>query len=136
MYKKKTRAKKFKYNVNKKKQWKKSKKLPAIGMKELKETWNKHMTVKQNFRTFGLCFDPNSITSKDKSINKDNTEVMEIVESKKTMAKHLEKLAEENAPVKTGIINNLSVDNIEFCKYMISKYSEDYKVTTKIDHHI
>ena len=58
------KAKKFNYQKDRKKDWKKlkAKKNPKVNSEQLKAFWNQNKTVAQNYMDLGLAMDPNMVT--------------------------------------------------------------------------
>lgn len=79
------KVKKFNYQKNLKKAWKKQKekKYPKVKADELKEFWNKNESIAKNYAKLGLSIDPNMTLEIPKAKKLLNPEVMEIEEAKK-----------------------------------------------------
>ena len=58
------KAKKFNYQKDRKKDWKKlkAKKNPKVNSEQLKTFWNQNKTIAQNYMDLGLAMDPNMAT--------------------------------------------------------------------------
>ncbi|KAI0210463.1 Nucleolar protein 16 [Lamellibrachia satsuma] len=129
--------KKFNYSKNRRKEWKKTKKLPKIGCKQMKDAWDERRTVEHNLRDMGLSADPNQtfpvptpaerfirdIDMEDKPWKK-----KQHPEPKKLrVAQALER--EANAPQPKRF--RLSEPDTRYCIYMMERYGEDYKAMAK-----
>lgn len=128
------RQQRFQYERNRSKEWKKSKKLPSIECKQIKEAWNPHKSVKKNLRLMGLSSDPNVTfkipTAKDllktQPENKQETKKQK-QGVKTTVIQGLE--AEASAPQPKTL--QFSEPEVRYCIYMMEKYGDDYKAMAR-----
>lgn len=76
------KVKRFNYQKNLKKAWKKlkEKKNPKVKNEDLKEFWDKTATMKSNYSKLGLSFDPNQTLEIPSAKILLNPEVMELKE--------------------------------------------------------
>jgi hypothetical protein len=76
------KVKKFNYNKNLKKAWKKlkEKKNPKVKNEDLKEFWDQTATMKSNYSKLGLSFDPNQTIEIPSAKVLLNPEVMDLKE--------------------------------------------------------
>ncbi|KAL3864483.1 hypothetical protein ACJMK2_006162 [Sinanodonta woodiana] len=133
----KNRKMKFRYNVDRKKQWKKSKKLPAIKCPEIRQAWDNKKTVLQNMADMGLSADPNKtikIPSTKELIGPKNMKVEDNNQTKKPpkpkkiyVAQALEEQASSSSEKKL----RLSEPDVQYCIYMMEKYGDDYKAMAR-----
>ncbi|CAF0796693.1 unnamed protein product [Brachionus calyciflorus] len=135
------KVRKFNYNKDLKKKWKKTKakENPVVKTEHLKDFWNSKKSIKANYAEMGLCSDPNFTLGIPKTKNILNPEFMEIEkakqldqalnESKKETPALKKLIAEANRPVEK--VYNLNENDILYCIYMMEKYSEDYAKMAK-----
>lgn len=131
------RKRKFNYDKNRKKQWLKSKKMPTIECKQIKNAWDSTRSVKENMQQMGLATDPNKTLkipkTKDSFVtsipgsSKKTEEKQEVTPVKQHVALELE--AEANIPQKRRL--RLSEPETRYCIYMMEKYGEDYKAMAR-----
>lgn len=125
------RAKKYHYNVNRKRQKKKLSKT-NIACQEIKKAWERKKSLKTNLKDMGLCYDPNETLEIPKNLPPDILEMSEV----KT---------EESPPKKAFVVEALEKDaktprvrqfrlpkgQFEFLTYLLDKYGEDYKAMAR-----
>ncbi|XP_060068250.1 uncharacterized protein LOC132548399 [Ylistrum balloti] len=132
------RKRKFNYDKNRRKEWLKSKKMPTIECKQVKNAWDSKRSVKENMLEMGLATDPNKTISIPKT--KDSLVTSIPGSSKKTEMKEeaapavkqyvaLELEAEANIPQRRRL--RLSEPETRYCIYMMEKYGEDYKAMAR-----
>ncbi|KAK2173769.1 hypothetical protein NP493_850g01034 [Ridgeia piscesae] len=121
----------FNYNKNRRKEWKKQKKLPKIGCKQMKDAWDERRTVEYNLQNMGLSADPNKTLAMPKPMDDVDVEAKpwkKLPQPKKLRVAHaLER--EANAPQPKRF--RLSEPDVRYCIYMMEKYGEDYKAMAK-----
>ena len=76
------KTKKFNYQKDLKKKWKKEKekKNPKINTDKLKDFWDENKSVRFNYKELGLCIDPNQTLGIPKTKKLLNPEIMNIEE--------------------------------------------------------
>ncbi|XP_002740033.1 nucleolar protein 16-like [Saccoglossus kowalevskii] len=136
MPKKQSKRKKYHYNVNRKKEWKKSKRLPAIGCSQIKKAWDNTKSVKQNLSDMGLAVDPNisiPIPTAKQLLKHQKLETMDLAEVRKLASKDhvVEELVKEASLPEKKAHTRFSRPEVSYCTYMIDKYGEDYKAMAR-----
>lgn len=106
----------FNYEKDRRREWRKTKKTPTIHCETIKNNWDSKKSLKANLAQMGLAFDPNEAsTTKDKKLK--------VVQASKThVVEELEEIASTVVPVKL----TMPQPDRQFCKYMSEKYGEDY----------
>ncbi|XP_074662580.1 nucleolar protein 16-like [Tubulanus polymorphus] len=139
MGKPKKRAKTFQYNKNRRKAWKKSKKMPNIECDKVKAAWDEKKSVSHNLQEMGISMDPNLTLKIPKAKEIIHSHLKESDDEMDTTQKSIEKnpksrsksyVADEleyeaNLPQEQQL--RLSQPEVSFCVYMLEKYGEDYK---------
>ncbi|XP_064601515.1 uncharacterized protein LOC135467653 [Liolophura sinensis] len=129
---KKSRKNRFNYNKDRRKTWKKSKKLPSIPCKPIKRAWDESKSAVQNLLDMGLSADPNKSLSitKAKAFTHDVEGTPKWKHSKATKSHVAEELEQEaNQPHISTM--KLSDPMVQYCVYMMNKYGEDYKAMAR-----
>nr|XP_022341445.1 nucleolar protein 16-like [Crassostrea virginica] len=132
------KAKKYNYDKNRRKAWKKSKKLPTIECAQIKQAWDPKKSVRKNLEEMGISADPNQTFKIPKT--KDMIEIEGSDKSqeskKKKTSKHQPKEhvvqeleMEANLPLEKTL--RLSSEEAKYCIYMMEKYGEDYKAMAR-----
>jgi len=130
----------FNYNKNRRRAWKKTKKLPSIGCAEVKEAWDSRKSFKANLSDMGLSVDPNqtlripstkellkeATAQNAKSSNVKAKAKVKTVK-KSNVVKELEAVANAEQPVRM----QLAEPEVRFCIHMIEHYGEDYKAMAR-----
>jgi len=132
---------KFNYNKNRRRAWKKQKKLPTIGCAEVKEAWDSRKSVQANFSDMGLSLDPNKTLRipSTKELLKESTlgagskstgsKSVTEKQVKTNVIKDLEAVANAEQPVRM----RLAEPEIRYCIYMMERYEDDYKAMARDD---
>lgn len=131
--------KKFQYERNRRKEWMKSKQLPQIRNKELKDNWDESKTVQQNLRTMGLSANPNKTLALPKAkdllvgeVDMDTLHELRMQNQPLKPTKVVKALEDEaNAPQEKRM--RLSDPEVKYGIYMMEKYGQDYKAMAR-DH--
>jgi len=127
---KKQRRKNFNYDKNRKKTWKKSKKMPSINCEAIQSAWDKRKSLKKNMEEMGLMADPNKVVKhvqpQVNSLDGDQ-ETTTTTAAKDYVMKAIE--AEANIPA--AKTNKLSELDVIFCTYLMDKHGEDYKAMAR-----
>lgn len=107
----------FNYDVDRKRKWRKMKKTPTIHNDTIRANWDETKSVKANMAQMGLALNPNVTPSSSSSQDKKQPVVkkMQVIEE-------LEKIASIEVPVKLS----MSQPDVQFCEYMMKKYGENY----------
>ncbi|KAK3597767.1 hypothetical protein CHS0354_006125 [Potamilus streckersoni] len=133
----KNRKMKFLYNVDRKKLWKKSKKLPAIKCPEIKQAWDNKKTVFQNMADMGLSADPNKtlkIANTKELIGPKSMKVEDNDKTRKSLKPrkgYVAQALEDQAGLSPAKTLRLSEPDVQYCIYMMEKYGDDYKAMAK-----
>ncbi|XP_071947974.1 nucleolar protein 16-like [Antedon mediterranea] len=138
--------KKFNYNVNRRKKWKKMTKQPTILCEQIKKNWDPKKTVKNNMKDMGLSYDPNESVPmpKTKDVMKpkhlkeseqmdvDNQQMRKKKKTDPTKLHVVEELEDiSKLPTNPKNTIRLSVPVVQRCVYMLDKYGEDYKAMAR-----
>ncbi|XP_071793673.1 nucleolar protein 16-like [Asterias amurensis] len=131
------KGKKFRYSVNRRRMWKRAKKMPAITCKPLKEAWDPRKSMEKNLADFGLSVDPNKTIPipkardafmKHKALDISKMADIAPKDPAKVFVLHaLEDMA--NVPPGRGI--RISQPLLRYCVYMMETYGEDYKAMAR-----
>ena len=126
------RQPRFQYDRNRSREWKNSKKLPAIECKQIKKAWNSKKSIQQNMRLMGLSMDPNITlripTTKELLTGESSKEN----KKKKPMIQtNVVAELEEEANIPLAKTLQFSEPEVRYCVHMIEKYGEDYKAMAK-----
>jgi len=131
------RRQKYNYNKNRRRAWKKSKKMPAIECDKIKNAWDSKKSITGNLADMGLSSDPNKTLpipkAKDMMAGPEVESLSKYINegegssSKDHVAQSLE--AEANAPQAKRLL--LSEPEVNYCIHMIEKYGEDYKAMAR-----
>ncbi|XP_043925301.1 nucleolar protein 16 [Protopterus annectens] len=119
----------FRYNVDRKKLKRRSKRkaAPRIECSHIRRAWDDKKTVAQNLAEMGLAVDPNKVTGiqeqKASEMEVDRTEAANKFIRKPYVIRELEAAA--SLPEKKT--TTLSEDMIQYVRYMIENYGENYK---------
>jgi len=129
---------KFNYNKNRRRAWKKQKKLPSIGCAEIKAAWDDRKSVQANLSDMGLSLDANK--SLRIPSTKDQLKEATVCDSKTTAVKssvktrkktnvieELEAVANAEQPIRM----RLAEPEVRYCIYMMERYGEDYKAMAR-----
>ncbi|KAJ8025684.1 Nucleolar protein 16 [Holothuria leucospilota] len=128
-----SKVNKFRYNVNRRKLWKKAKKVPTIESEPIKNAWVAHKGIPANFASMGLSADVNKTLRIPKT--KELLRPAAVDADKSSRQKPLkgyvaDELAAE-AALKPERKWSLSDPVRKFCIYMIEKYGDDYKAMAR-----
>lgn len=126
------RQPRFQYDRNRSKEWKNSKKLPAIECKQIKKAWIANKSVEQNMRLMGLSSDPNitlKVPSTKELLNNENKKTQK--KEKKIKQTTVIKELEEEASIPPAKTLQLSEPLVRYCVCMLETYGEDYKAMAK-----
>lgn len=135
--KKQHRKKRYNYDIDRKKVWKKQKKLPEIECKQIKHAWDTRKSLKQNMKDMGLSIDPNETLkipqtkdtmTKIKSLPEEFTPTKLPEKTKKS--KVVEEL-EAEANVEQASTMRLSEPEVRYCIYMMEKHGDDFKAMAR-----
>ncbi|XP_072178051.1 nucleolar protein 16-like isoform X1 [Diadema setosum] len=126
---------KFNYNANRRKLWKKRNKLPAIECQPIKEAWDKRKSVNANMLAMGLSSNPNKtlrIPTAQERMKPALTEAMDVGDKpgpaeKQFVAEELQSIADQ--PTKKR--ERISEPMANYCIYMMEKYEKDYKAMAR-----
>ncbi|XP_061171604.1 uncharacterized protein LOC133181079 [Saccostrea echinata] len=136
--KKQRKGKKFNYDKNRRKEWKKSKKLPSIECAQIKKAWDPKKSMRRNLEEMGISADPNQTIkipkTKDFLMDEENDQESEMREKKvhkKQPKEHVVQELEEEANVPLEKTLRLSSEETKYCIYMMEKYGEDYKAMAR-----
>ncbi|XP_062598220.1 uncharacterized protein LOC134259631 [Saccostrea cucullata] len=136
--KKQRKGKKFNYDKNRRKEWKKSKKLPSIECTQIKKAWDPKKSMRRNLEEMGISADPNQTIkipkTKDFLMDDENNPETEIEEKKvpkKQPKEHVVHELEAEASVPLEKTLRLSSEETKYCIYMMEKYGEDFKAMAR-----
>lgn len=123
--------KKFNYVVDRKKLWKKSKKMPGIDCPLIKEAWSEGKSVATNMRMMGLAADSNAVlkvpSTKDVIMKKNlNTKGL-----RKQPKAYVAEALEEEASIPYVGKGQLPPEHIHFASYMLETHQDDYKAMAR-----
>lgn len=120
---------KFNYNKNRKREWKKKKTLPKVKCEILENCWDHKLSHIVNLQKIGLSHDSNVTlripTTKELLLKKENVEMPKVEETSEVV-KALEELAK---PVKK--MPKQTLDDSKFCQEMIEKYKNNYNAMAR-----
>jgi hypothetical protein len=125
------KPKSFQYSKNRRKAWKKKKKLPNIGCDEVKQSWDSRKSLQANLREMGLSADPNKsvrIPTAKEMMNSNGEEVVAAIAPKQQQSRKpkviqdLETIANAEQPLRM----RLAEPEVNYCIYMMEKYGENY----------
>ncbi|XP_039296495.1 nucleolar protein 16 [Nilaparvata lugens] len=131
------RRQRFRYGANRKRANKRTVKGPTIQCEILKEEWNKHASVINNFKNMGLAFNPNLAVGIPKnrvlpaSREKDEKQDKVQKEQRKAHKGHVMKELEEDANAPRERKFRLPNSTVQQLTYYLDKYGEDYKAMAK-----
>ncbi|XP_052706912.1 nucleolar protein 16-like [Crassostrea angulata] len=132
---KKRKGAKYNYDKNRRKEWKKAKKLPTIGCTQIKEAWDPKKSVKKNLEEMGISADPNQTfkipKTKDIFISEDSKTDEEEKTRKRQPKEHVIEDLEMEASIPQEKTLKLSSEEVKYCIYMLEKYGEDYKAMAR-----
>jgi len=126
----------FQYSKNRRRAWKKLKKLPNIGCDEIKHAWDDRLSLQANLSEMGLSADPNKTlhipSAKELLSSADNENKLEQVVGDKPPQKpyvidDLETVANTEQPCRMW----LAEPEVQYCVYMMERYGEDYKAMAR-----
>ncbi|PIK40285.1 nucleolar protein 16-like protein [Apostichopus japonicus] len=126
----------YRYSVDRKKLWKKAKKVPKIECTQLKQAWSEKKSIATNFAEMGLSHNANrtlKIRKTQHFIRPEEYEEQLQPKHKKPAATKsyvADQLAEEASLTKERVYT-LSNQLQKFCTKMIDKYGEDYAAMAK-----
>ncbi|KAL8579018.1 hypothetical protein ACOMHN_035957 [Nucella lapillus] len=127
--------KNFNYTRNRRKEWDKTKKIPTIKCKQIREAWDAKKTMTSNFREMGLSVDPNKTlhipTAKELLGPKDLAEDTSRKEKRKGKKMHVVNELEAEAALPQERRLKLSEPDVAFCISMMEKYGDDYKAMAR-----
>ncbi|XP_017786278.1 PREDICTED: nucleolar protein 16 [Nicrophorus vespilloides] len=138
--KKQRKRKKYQYNISRKRLRNKLSGNGAVLCKELKESWDRRKSVKNNMLSMGLAFDPNATIKIEKTRGKltdlfqgddasSETNVPEIP-AEDMKLEVLEKLKEDAyAPRRKAF--RLPNTQVEWCSYLLNKHGLNYHAMVK-----
>lgn len=126
----------YNYSRNRKNEWKKTKKLPDIKCKEIKESWDRRKSVAKNLAEMGLSANPNKTihikSSKELITPMDLDDTGGVTQQKERPVKeHVVKSLEKDASKPLAKTNKLSDPDVFFCTYMLDKYGDDFKAMAR-----
>ncbi|XP_059174758.1 nucleolar protein 16-like [Physella acuta] len=128
--KKQKRHLKFRYDKDRKKNWKKAKGMPTIKCEEIKKAWDETKTLDRNLEEMGISVDPNKTfpVPKSKVTKMGMLDVEMEVDLQKTPVKNfviqdLEEKSKISGPKKMS----MSEEDAGFCIYLMDKYGDNYK---------
>ncbi|XP_014661768.1 PREDICTED: nucleolar protein 16-like [Priapulus caudatus] len=137
--------KKYDYTANRKRLYKKSKKLPTVKCEQIKEAWDCRKGIATNFSAMGLASNPNASVPVPRYRHDLDPSLMEGIDliqleeserkrrgtdhitQKHHVAKELEKESLEPQPNR----QRLSDPEVKFALYMMEKYGEDFKAMAR-----
>ncbi|XP_030841546.1 nucleolar protein 16 [Strongylocentrotus purpuratus] len=129
--------KKYKYSANRRKMWKKQKRLPNIECDPIKTAWDNKKSVKENLRAMGLSSDPNKTlpipTTKERLApvslddSMDFDDKLARPKGKQQVIKELEAMAD--MPTKKR--EKISEPMMMYCAHMMDKYGTDFKAMAR-----
>jgi len=128
---------KFNYSKNRRRAWKKKKKLPAIGCEEVRQAWDDRKSLQANLKEMGLSVDPNKslrIPSTKETMGLPANKVLPEPMTKNLIKKpdvieQLEEVANAEQPIRM----RLADPEVKYCIYMMERYGEDYKAMARDD---
>ncbi|XP_033125435.1 nucleolar protein 16-like [Anneissia japonica] len=140
--------KKFNYNVNLRKKWRKMKKQPTVLCEQMKHNWDPKKTTKQNMHDMGLSYDPNEAVPipktkevmKPKNLKDEEEMDVDNIRSRQTKKKKLDPtklhVVQEledlsKLPTNPSRTFRLSAPVVQYCVYMLDKYGDDYKAMAR-----
>ncbi|GAB1610573.1 nucleolar protein 16-like [Argonauta hians] len=124
----------FRYDVNRRRENKKRKRMPTIDCALIKKSWSKGKSSQANFEDMGLSFNPNKTLPIPKA--KDilgyrslEAEKMEVGSKKKKPCKkaHVVEGLEEQAKEGGKRPRSMPEEEVKYCVFMMEKYGEDYE---------
>ncbi|XP_041476336.1 nucleolar protein 16-like [Lytechinus variegatus] len=128
---------KFKYSANRRKMWKKQKRLPHIDCEPVKAAWDSKKSVRENMRAMGLSSDPNKTlpikTTKERlaPVNLDDSMDVDDKVTRPSGNKQVIKELEAIADMPTKKRERISDPMMMYCAYMMDKYGTDYKAMAR-----
>uniref|UniRef100_A0A0B7A1E4 Nucleolar protein 16 n=1 Tax=Arion vulgaris TaxID=1028688 RepID=A0A0B7A1E4_9EUPU len=128
--KKQKRHLKFRYDEDRKKNWKKARGMPTIKCAEIKKAWDETKSVKQNLQEMGISADPNATLKipRSKAAKMGQLDVTMEVDLEKTPLKDFViKDLEEKSKIPGRKKMSMSDEDAGFCVHMMDKYGENYK---------
>ncbi|XP_077992680.1 nucleolar protein 16-like [Glandiceps talaboti] len=125
------KRKKYNYNTNRRKLWKKSKRVPDIKCTQIKQAWDRRKSVKQNLSDMGIATDPNQAIPIPKVRDLVQMESMDLEVARKQSKKHVVEDMEEEANLPQKKTLRLSKPEVSFCTYMLDKYGDNYKAMAR-----
>ncbi|XP_038045490.1 nucleolar protein 16-like [Patiria miniata] len=134
-----TKGKKYGYGVNRRRLWKKSRKMPTITCKPLKEAWDQRKSLEKNLADMGLSANPNKTIPIPKMKDKLKPRAVDISEMDKTGTVessgpskiYVLHALEDMANVPTGRSIRISQAMMSYCTRLMEKYGEDYKAMAR-----
>jgi len=127
------RRQKYNYNKNRRREWKKHKKMPTIQCDHIKQAWDEKKTVEGNLRDMGLSADPNKTLPipRTKDMMGPTVERLDKYMGETSKKQHVvEGLdAEAKRPQMRRV--RLSQPDVQYCIHMMEKYGEDYKAMAR-----
>ncbi|XP_045189452.2 nucleolar protein 16-like [Mercenaria mercenaria] len=128
--------KQYNYSTNRRKEWKKSKKLPDIKCKEIKESWDRRLSVARNLADMGLSANPNKTihikSAKELITPIDLDDTGKNKEPKgRPVKEHVVQSLEKDASRPSAKTNKLSEPDVLFCTYMLDKHGDDFKAMAR-----
>ncbi|KAK7500690.1 hypothetical protein BaRGS_00007934 [Batillaria attramentaria] len=127
--------KSFNYQRDRRKSWTKSKKMPTIHCKQIRQAWNEKKTLYKNMKDMGLSADPNTTLKipRAKDLLGPQTAATDAdtrYSQQRKKSRVVEELEEEaNAPQQRRM--KMSEPDVDFCIAMIDKYGDDYKAMAR-----
>ncbi|KAM7540379.1 hypothetical protein Aperf_G00000024014 [Anoplocephala perfoliata] len=107
----------FDYTKDRRKERRKQKKEVIVQNEIIKRSWDNHLSVKSNFKRFGLLFNPNETIHRSDSEIEDEeireTKTIKELKNVKNSKKRRERF--------------ISEDDRLFCMYMLELYGSDYE---------
>ncbi|KAK7110184.1 nucleolar protein 16-like [Littorina saxatilis] len=136
MGKPKKRNKSYNYNTDRRKEWAKSKKMPTIHCKQIRQAWDEKKSMLSNLQEMGLSANPNKSihipTAKELLGPKEMTEDTGKKKGKQKKQKlHVVAELEAEAAIPEQRRLKLSEPDTAFCISMMERYGEDYKAMAR-----
>ncbi|XP_025094872.1 nucleolar protein 16-like [Pomacea canaliculata] len=134
MGKPKKQRKSFDYQRDRRRSWKKSKKLPSIHCKQIKEAWDAKKSICNNLHDMGLSADPNStfrIPGAKELLLRKETLDQQRAKGKKQKKLHVAEELEAEAALPQEQRLKLSEPDAQFCAAMIAKYGDNFKAMAR-----